>query len=240
MDVRMDFLPFEAVRISPGAHQLSAILSDQDHLMPGHVFVPVSDGIGRIRTLQKEGVSIFLQGDGQDDVVALPERGIVRTEITPVGIEYRVLRLDSASLKQAKHVIGQGLAVAESGLVHGSGGEGLESADAELDAHIAGLILEITIQDADFLQVRRGTGRQVPYLAHGLGRQGFFLVQELVLPRSHILPGVLTAGDAVENEGVGGGQDDGYQFRPGGHVHFRDITLVVLDLPLVALILVAF
>ena len=107
--------------------------------------MPIAQRNSRVRTFQPEGVLLLGQRDAQHYVVHLADAGIAGQEIGPVRVHERVVGRDANGVQHGLHVVGQALAVAETGLMDLTGRERLVTADAQLDAHITCMLTEVIV-----------------------------------------------------------------------------------------------
>ena len=173
-------------------------------------------------------------------MVHLADAGIAGQEIGPVRVHERVVGRDANGVQHGLHVVGQALAVAETGLMDLTGRERLVTADAQLDAHVARMLAEVVIQNPDLLQIGTGLGCHLLQF----GPEGF---REVVRPFAESMdPGALMfpGGLAAVHAGIGeirrAGEDIGHDLPPGGHEHLGGIALEDRHFPAVGIGLAGF
>ena len=203
--------------------------------MAGDVVMPVAQRNRRVRTLQPEGVFLFGQRDAEHHVVHLADAGIAREEIRPVGVHERGVGRNAHGLQHGLHEVGKALAVAEAALLDLAGRERLVTADAQLDAHVARVLPEIVVQDADLLKVGTGRGGHVLQLALEGFRKVVRALLESIDPGAHVFPGALAAGDAGVGEVGRAGEDVRDNLPPGRHEHLVGKSFEDGDFPAVGI-----
>ena len=201
--------------------------------MTRHVLMPIPQRDGRIGALQPEGILLLRKRDAKHHVVHLSNPGIAGQETVPIHVHEGVFGGDAHGAQHGLHVVGKSLAVPEAGLLHLAGRVGLVTTDTELDAHIAGLIPEIVIQDPDLPEVGTGRGRHVLQSADEISRKVFRPFLEPVAPGSHVFPCPLASGDADKDKIDGRGHHEGDNLPPGRHHGLVGIAFENGKVPLV-------
>ena len=143
----------------------------------------------------------------QNDVVHLVGTGEVGQQTFVGGADHCIGGRNAQLVQHGTGVVGQSLAIAESGAADVGGGDGLQSADSQLDADVTGGLRQIVVDCFYFLTVGAAVCRQFVQFAFERFGELVATVEEVVLPFPVFLPRAHVALCLVEAEGGGGEVD---------------------------------
>ena len=155
-------------------------------------------------------------------MVHLARRRAVREKVLPLRVDDIIVRRDAYGLQHGPQVVRQGLAVSEA--VFGDGGrrDGLESADSQLDAHIARMLTQVGIQHLQLLQVRPAVRRHLLQPGNQFLGKDIRPFLEGAEPAAEFLPVRLRSLRPAVLEGHGRRDDGRNEFPRRRHHHFPD------------------
>ena len=213
-DVRLVVRRILFGRVNGQFNQMAAVVVNQERIVTGNAFVYIPQRhIGRCCALEPQRVAgqrhlgngvIELVGRELGDEVAMP---VVDDHI--VGRQTRLAQ-------HGAHVIGQTLAVAKTGAAHLGGGKRLPAADAQLDAHIACGLGQVTVDDIHLAAVAGASVGHGMQLRLEFGRQLLQSRAQRLVPCSKSLPRRHVTSDAVKLKFARSPQDVGHGIASGG------------------------
>ena len=224
----------QRIRIGRHPDPLASVLLDQQDFVAGHVLVPVPQRDGGIGALHPEGVPVLFQRNRQHHVIHLADGNIAREQGCVRGAHGIIIRLHPHGRQGRTQKIGKGLAVSEAAFIHGRCREGLQAADAELDAHVTGIIPQIAVQHGHLFLRCLAILRHLPELRHRFVRQVLRPFLQAVQPQADIFPVALGAGLPAIAEFHGRGIDIGYEGQERWHQMLFAETVRHREFPLIA------
>ena len=230
-DLGMLHLPGKRIGVVRDPDLLSSVGMHQDDLMTGCPAVAVPERIERIGAFHPGRVADFRQGNGQHDVIHLLQGCVSGQKVGAAAVDDGVVRCNADGGQHGAEIIGQALAVTEPHPVHFGCCHRLQTADAELEADVAGRVAQIPVEYLQLLQIRRTVPAHLLQLCDLLRVQLLPPFLQLGQPAADFLPVRLGAAVAAVVDGDGGCIDIRDQLEDGGHGLFFRIAPKVFESP---------
>ena len=202
LDEALRTLEIVDVTILRKTNHLASFGRDDERLMAGDVLMHIAQRITRIGTLQPQRV--LPHRHSGDDVVHLVHTRKVLIQIGIHRTDGCIKGWNTSFTQECHHIIGQSLAIAKAPARHLASQGRLVAANAQLDADIPGVVVEILIETGDLLPRGRTSIRQFMHLCLDLSWQIHPVLDQTILPLAKILPGVHPTTRAEVLETIGG------------------------------------